>query len=108
MKEEVSQVPRFTHRIFAVPGDQCLLTKASVQKRGELKAQQILVYTLLSRSLSCAATETVVPGKALAAIAGFVDLGKRLKDRLKQLDKEGQIHFHGWGYDWRRSLELSS
>lgn len=52
--------------------------------------------------------ETVVPGKALAAIAGFVDLGKRLKDRLKTLDAEGKIQFHGWGYDWRKSLELSS
>lgn len=52
--------------------------------------------------------ETVVPGKALAAIAGFVDLGKRLKDRLKSLDAEGKIQFHGWGYDWRKSLELSS
>lgn len=61
-----------------------------------------------STTLSVTATETVVPGKCLAAIAGFVDLGKRLKDRLKQMDKDGQIHFHGWGYDWRRSLDLSS
>lgn len=54
------------------------------------------------------ATQTVVPGKSLAAIAGFVDLGKRLKDRLKQMDRDGQIRFHSWGYDWRRSLDLSS
>jgi hypothetical protein len=52
--------------------------------------------------------DTVVPGKSLAAIAGFVDLGKRLKDRLKVLDAEGQIKFHSFGYDWRRSLDLSS
>ena len=49
-----------------------------------------------------------MPGKSLAAIAGFVDLGKRLKDRLKALDAEGQIKFYSFGYDWRRSLELSS
>ena len=47
-------------------------------------------------------------GKSLAAIAGFVDLGKRLKDRLKTMEHEGKITFTSWGYDWRRNLDLSS
>ncbi|GAA5931518.1 hypothetical protein JCM10213_003131 [Rhodosporidiobolus nylandii] len=84
--------------------------------------------------------ETVVPGNMLCQVAGVVDLGKRLKDKLKQTSSSQRSHqsqstsssfpfstfspsstpttdesklrppvmFHSFGYDWRRSLELSS
>lgn len=72
------------------------------------------------------------------AIGGVIDLGKRLKDKLKSLEisttadaksepskpscvvffakhagpsltpRFPRLHFHNWGYDWRRRLELSS
>lgn len=43
----------------------------------------------------------------------MIDLGKRLKNHLKGLESSGAdskdgVKFHSWGYDWRRSLELSS
>ncbi|GAA6015462.1 hypothetical protein JCM10207_008603 [Rhodosporidiobolus poonsookiae] len=79
--------------------------------------------------------ETVVPGHMLCAVGGIVDLGKRLKDKLKQTSAAqhaalSQSHpsfpfsspsppqpadplrppltFHSFGYDWRRNLDLSS
>ncbi|GAA5979250.1 hypothetical protein JCM11641_001973 [Rhodosporidiobolus odoratus] len=75
--------------------------------------------------------ETVVPGKMLCQVAGLVDLGKRLKEKLKSLQPPSHpsatstfspfsssapsidplkppVKFHSFGYDWRRSLELSS
>lgn len=33
-------------------------------------------------------TDTVVPGKMLMAIGGLVDLGKKLKDKLKHLESQ--------------------
>ncbi|GAA5895683.1 hypothetical protein JCM6882_000368 [Rhodosporidiobolus microsporus] len=77
--------------------------------------------------------ETVVPGNMLCAIGGVVDLGKKLKAKLKSVQAAQHppsphpsfpftspppspapdplrppLTFHSWGYDWRRSLELSS
>ncbi|GJN93825.1 hypothetical protein Rhopal_006883-T1 [Rhodotorula paludigena] len=76
--------------------------------------------------------DKVIPGNMLTAIGGWIDLGRKLKDRLKQLSAS-QLHpshgsfpfvsssvptttdplhpplrFHSFGYDWRRSLQLSS
>ncbi|GAA5862117.1 hypothetical protein JCM3774_006180 [Rhodotorula dairenensis] len=78
--------------------------------------------------------ETVIATSMLAQVGGWIDLGKKLKERLKQVSA-AQLHptphlsfpfsstppspiatdptrpplrFHSWGYDWRRSLELSS
>lgn len=77
--------------------------------------------------------ETVIATSMLAQVGGWIDLGKKLKERLKQAS-HAQLHpssslslpfspppsppaidplrpplrFHSWGYDWRRSLELSS
>lgn len=78
--------------------------------------------------------ETVIATSMLAQVGGWIDLGKKLKERLKQVSSS-QLHppshlsfpfsspppspsatdpsrpplrFHSWGYDWRRSLELSS
>ncbi|KAL8291586.1 hypothetical protein RQP46_002564 [Phenoliferia psychrophenolica] len=67
--------------------------------------------------------ETVVPGRMLMAVGGVIDLGKRLKDKLKHLSTlpappldpsdplarpVSKLNFVNWGYDWRRRLELSS
>ncbi|GAA5990400.1 hypothetical protein JCM10908_007353 [Rhodotorula pacifica] len=78
--------------------------------------------------------ERVIATSMLAQVGGWIDLGKKLKERLKQVSSS-QLHptsylsfpfsspppsppasdplrpplrFHSWGYDWRRSLELSS
>ncbi|GAA5827809.1 hypothetical protein JCM11251_007682 [Rhodosporidiobolus azoricus] len=81
-------------------------------------------------------TETVVPGNMLCALGGVVDLGKKLKGKLKSVQAAQSqppshpsfpfttpspspsppprdplrpaLQFHSFGYDWRRSLELSS
>lgn len=49
----------------------------------------------------------------LMAAGGIIDLGKRLKDKLKSLEQDqinepNRLRFHSWGYDWRRNLDLSS
>lgn len=67
----------------------------------------------LSDSDELNSEDTVIPGKMLMAVSGFIDLGKRLKDKLKSLEHESSgsengLKFHSWGYDWRRRLELSS
>ncbi|GAA5901425.1 hypothetical protein JCM5296_003006 [Sporobolomyces johnsonii] len=77
-------------------------------------------------------TETVIPGRMLMQIGGVIDLGKRLKDKLKSVaassaatpsspfpftssfsapppdPERPPLRFHSFGYDWRRSLHLSS
>ncbi|GAA5966565.1 hypothetical protein JCM21900_005505 [Sporobolomyces salmonicolor] len=77
-------------------------------------------------------TETVIPGHMLMQIGGVIDLGKRLKDKLKSVaassaatpsspfpftspsyappadPERPPLRFHSFGYDWRRSLHLSS
>ncbi|KEI38565.1 uncharacterized protein L969DRAFT_95641 [Mixia osmundae IAM 14324] len=62
----------------------------------------------LSEADEDATTEFVRPDKMVTAVAGWIDLGRRLKDRLRELNKKGQIQFVNWGYDWRRSLHKSS
>ncbi|BGP58015.1 hypothetical protein JCM8202v2_005672 [Rhodotorula sphaerocarpa] len=78
--------------------------------------------------------ETVIATSMLAQVGGWIDLGKKLKERLKQASAaqlnppaslslpfaspppsppavdplRPPLRFHSWGYDWRRSLELSS
>ncbi|GAA6036230.1 hypothetical protein JCM8097_006847 [Rhodosporidiobolus ruineniae] len=78
--------------------------------------------------------DRIVPGNMLAQVAGLVDLGQRLKTKLKQAQSAQSpsshshpsfpfsppaapsspdplrppLKFHSFGYDWRRSLELSS
>ncbi|ORY85950.1 hypothetical protein BCR35DRAFT_324595 [Leucosporidium creatinivorum] len=70
-------------------------------------------------------TETIVPGRQLMQV-GPIDLGKRLKDKLKSLSlsssplshpsfspavlgyKPSPLNYINHGYDWRRRLELSS
>ena len=52
--------------------------------------------------------DSVIPGKALMTLLGFLDLGKPLKDLLKHMQAHGQINYISFGYDWRRNLDLSS
>ncbi|KAI5481214.1 hypothetical protein MNV49_005649 [Pseudohyphozyma bogoriensis] len=60
--------------------------------------------------------DTVVPSKMLTSVGGVIDLGKKLKDKLKYhqhlspVDQNGvhTVRFTNYGYDWRRRLELSS
>ncbi|KAM0749622.1 hypothetical protein T439DRAFT_314947 [Meredithblackwellia eburnea MCA 4105] len=69
-------------------------------------------------------TDTVIADKMLMAVGGIIDLGKRLKDKLKHLatlppvqgasgstegsSQKKRVNFINFGYDWRRRLELSS
>lgn len=60
------------------------------------------------------ATETIVPGRQLMQV-GPIDLGKRLKDKLKALAANPPsppptvpLSFVNFGYDWRLSLHISS
>ncbi|KAK4048407.1 hypothetical protein OIV83_004753 [Microbotryomycetes sp. JL201] len=74
-------------------------------------------------------TETIVASTQVMQIVGVLDLGKRLKDRIKSLEarttaeaaaaaalaappprpsRPAPVHFVNHGYDWRRRLELSS
>ena len=53
------------------------------------------------------APETVRADKMLTAVASFIDLGKSLKQRLKDLDAAGSITFINHGYDWRLCVEAA-
>ncbi|BGP43241.1 hypothetical protein JCM10449v2_007269 [Rhodotorula kratochvilovae] len=83
--------------------------------------------------------ERVIAGNMLTQIGGWIDLGRKLKDRLKQISAAQHhtsssfpftsstsfpftssnppsphdplrppLRYHSFGYDWRRSLQLSS
>lgn len=72
--------------------------------------------------------ETIVPGKMLTTLVGFLDSGRSLARRLKARQYAtgkaqdghatgappdanagaGAVTLHSFGYDWRRNLDLSS
>ncbi|BGP27438.1 YJR098C-like protein [Rhodotorula toruloides] len=66
------------------------------------------------------AGETVVASSMLTQVGGMIDLGKKLKERLKQVSHYQRhhpppdpllhppVHFQTFGYDWRLSLQRSS
>ncbi|BGP11170.1 hypothetical protein OF846_004714 [Rhodotorula toruloides] len=66
------------------------------------------------------AGERVVASSMLTQVGGMIDLGKKLKERLKQVSSYQRhhpppdpllhppVHFQTFGYDWRLSLQRSS
>lgn len=62
--------------------------------------------------------ERIVAGHFLSQISGWIDLGRKLKDRFKQISATQHaaprdplrppLRYHSFGYDWRRSLQMSS
>ncbi|BGP35145.1 hypothetical protein JCM10296v2_006975 [Rhodotorula toruloides] len=66
------------------------------------------------------AGERVVASSMLTQVGGMIDLGKKLKERLKQVSSNQRhhpppdplphppVHFQTFGYDWRLSLQRSS
>ncbi|KAM0786141.1 hypothetical protein ACM66B_006949 [Microbotryomycetes sp. NB124-2] len=73
-------------------------------------------------------SDTIIASTQVMQIVGVLDLGKRLKDKIKSLEAKttaeaaafaaaptpdrpphpAPVHFVNHGYDWRRRLELSS
>jgi len=62
--------------------------------------------------------ERIVPGHMLTQISGWIDLGRKLKNEFKQVSAAQHarprdplrppLRYHSFGYDWRRSLQMSS
>ncbi|GAA5891620.1 hypothetical protein JCM8208_007344 [Rhodotorula glutinis] len=63
--------------------------------------------------------ERIVPGHMLSQIGGWIDLGRKLKNEFKRVSAAQHaapvrdplrppLRYHSFGYDWRRSLQMSS